>query len=271
MYAVIAESNNYKSYTTSKITFSVLRATITPSINMEGYVYAGEVSTPSVSGMIEQGAISYYYKKSLDGEGTEFVGIIGTSLDAGEYYIYAVISQTANYNGAVTEAKKFVVEKAQGSIAIDKTSGSIKCPNVDKVTITNKVGDGEIAIESNKGIVEISYSDPVVSLKALGIGEVVVTITLKEGTNYKGSYVNYTLNIEKGTLVLGSDYNVTGYNAQYDGKAHHIEVVCNIAGATISYSDKENGSYSNNVTDYQYTGFTEGEKTVYYKNKCSKL
>lgn len=265
MYAVIAESNNYKSYTTSKITFSVLRATITPSINMEGYVYAGEVSTPSVSGMIEQGAISYYYKKSLDGEGTEFVGIIGTSLDAGEYYIYAVISQTANYNSAVTEAKKFVVEKAQGSIAIDKTSGSIKYPNVDKVTITNKVGDGEIAIESNKGIVEISYSDPVVSLKALGIGEVVVTITLKEGTNYKGSYVNYTLNIEKGTLVLGSDYNVTGYNAQYDGKAHHIEVVCNIAGATISYSDKENGSYSNNVTDYQYTGFTEGEKTVYYK------
>ena len=265
MYAVIAESNNYKSYTTSKITFSVLRATITPSINMEGYVYAGEVSTPSVSGMIEQGAISYYYKKNLDGEGTEFVGIIGTSLDAGEYYIYAVISQTANYNSAVTEAKKFVIEKAKGSFAIDKTSGSIEYPNVDKVTITNKVGDGEIAIESNKGIVEISYSDPVVSLKSLGIGEVVVTITLKEGTNYKGSYVNYTLNIEKGTLVLGSDYNVTGYNAQYDGKAHHIEVVCNIAGATISYSDKENGSYSNNVTDHQYTGFTEGEKTVYYK------
>lgn len=265
MYAVIAESNNYKSVTTSKITFSVLRATITPSINMENYVYAGEVSAPSVSGMIEQGTISYYYKKSLDSEGTEFVGIIGTSLDAGEYYIYAVISQTANYNSAVTEAKKFVIEKAQGTFEIDKESGSIKYPNTDKVTIKNKVGDGEISVASNKAIVEISYSDPVVSLKALGIGEVLVTITLKEGTNYKGDYVEYTLSIEKGTLVLGSDYNVTGYNAQYDGLSHKIEVVCNIVGATISYSDTEKGSYSNNGDDYKYTNYTDGAKIVYYK------
>ncbi len=220
------------------------------------FVYDGKVKTVIIDNFNDT-----YMSQGGNASGT----------NAGEYIVTFALLDKANTcwnttNSSIEDQNlTWTISKAEGSIAIDKTSGSIEYPNVDKVTITNKVGDGEIAIESNKGIVEISYSDPVVSLKSLGIGEVVVTITLKEGTNYKGSYVNYTLNIEKGTLVLGSDYNVTGYNAQYDGKAHHIEVVCNIAGATISYSDKENGSYSNNVTDHQYTGFTEGEKTVYYK------
>ena len=78
---------------------------------MSGYTYGGTVSTPSVSGNSSSGTVTYYYSsENKNSGGTVWTG--STVLDAGDYYMYAVIAANGGYAACTTDAVKFTVSKA---------------------------------------------------------------------------------------------------------------------------------------------------------------
>ena len=57
-------------------------------------------------------AVYYYGTENAASGGTKWENMQPTTLDAGTYYMYAVIGETDNYREFTTAAVQFVVEKA---------------------------------------------------------------------------------------------------------------------------------------------------------------
>ena len=91
---------------------TVSKAAQSGAVRIAGYVYGGAPSTPSLAGKTGDGAVTYYYSTASGGSGTEWTNIQPTTLNAGAYYMYAVIGETANYSAFTTPAVEFKVEKA---------------------------------------------------------------------------------------------------------------------------------------------------------------
>ena len=86
---------------------------ITPTLNMKSYTYGEEKAIPSVDGNTGNGEVTYYYNTTgSTSEGTNWSTVTSsTSLDAGTYYMYAVINETGSYTGATTNVVEFKVNK----------------------------------------------------------------------------------------------------------------------------------------------------------------
>lgn len=114
-----------------------VRQSFTATASMSGYTYGGTVGTPSVSQNPGSSTVTYYY--TTDGKnsgGTEWKNINATTLNAGDYYIYAVIAASGDYLACTTEAVEFTVAKATQSaptaptVSGTSTSGSITVNSV---------------------------------------------------------------------------------------------------------------------------------------------
>lgn len=90
--------------------FEIYKAAQTATVSMADYTYGSTVSTPTISGEKETPNVTYYYHTTNSNSGgTEWSSITGTTLEAGTYYMYAVLEETANYKGFTTPAKEFKV------------------------------------------------------------------------------------------------------------------------------------------------------------------
>ena len=125
IYVVVTMTKtNYNMLTVRDATFSaVAKADITPTVDMTGYVYGETKSSPSISGNSGNGTVTYYYNTTnSNSNGTLWSTVTGsTSLNAGTYYMYAVVEETTDYNGATTATKSFTVYKGTlygGSVII---------------------------------------------------------------------------------------------------------------------------------------------------------
>ncbi len=99
-------------YTSAQETYclTITKADLSPTVNMNGYTYGGIVSTPSVSGNSGNGSVTYYYTTTnTNRDGTVWNGIDSIMLNAGTYYMYAVIDATTNYNSVTTTTQNFKV------------------------------------------------------------------------------------------------------------------------------------------------------------------
>ena len=69
-------------------------------VTMEGYVYDTNPSEPSVTENPGEATVTYYYNTENSNEnGTVWEN---PSLNAGDYYMYAVIDESDKYNGYTT-------------------------------------------------------------------------------------------------------------------------------------------------------------------------
>ncbi len=86
----------------------------TTAVTMSDYVYGATPGTPAlVDSYSPEGSVSYYYNTTnVATGGTKWENIAGTTLNSGEYYIYASIAASDNYNAFSTAAVKFTVSKA---------------------------------------------------------------------------------------------------------------------------------------------------------------
>ncbi len=102
------------------------KASISPVLNMENYVYGGVKSTPTIVGNIENGSVTYYVNSTNSVTGGQSWSEItdAYSLNAGKYYMYAVINTTTNYKSATTSTKEFTIQKGtmSGSVTIKGTT-----------------------------------------------------------------------------------------------------------------------------------------------------
>ncbi len=98
---------------TAITTESVKKLEVSVTLNMKSYTYGEEKAIPSVDGNTGNGEVTYYYNTTgSTSEGTNWSTVTSsTSLDAGTYYMYAVINETGSYTGATTNVVEFKVNK----------------------------------------------------------------------------------------------------------------------------------------------------------------
>lgn len=98
---------------TGTVTVQVNRAAQSAAVSMADYTYNDAPSMPSLTYKVGDGSAVYYYgTENAASGGTEWENMQPTTLDAGTYYMYAVIGETDNYREFTTAAVQFVVEKA---------------------------------------------------------------------------------------------------------------------------------------------------------------
>lgn len=237
--ATVADGTNY-TYSTKTASYDVTinRASINPSVVMNGYTYGGTVSTPSVTGNTENGTVTYYYsKQNSNTNGTEWKNIGSTTLNAGTYYMYATVAQTTNYNTATTDSVQFTVSKAAGSISfaaasVDKVYGNDPFTN----TLT-KTGDGTVTYSSNNtAVAEVDSNTGVVTIKQAG--NATITATVVDGTNYtyETESITYTLNVAKAPASIS--YAETEISMTY-GDAAFTNELTKSGDGTVTYSSSD--------------------------------
>lgn len=98
---------------TGTVAVQVNRAAQSAAVSMADYTYNDAPSMPSLTYQVGDGRAVYYYgTENAASGGTEWENMQPTTLDAGTYYMYAVIGETDNYREFTTAAVQFVVEKA---------------------------------------------------------------------------------------------------------------------------------------------------------------
>ena len=98
---------------TGTVTVQVNRAAQSAAVSMADYTYNDVPSVPSLTYQVGDGSAVYYYgTENAASGGTRWENVQPTTLDAGTYYMYAVIGETDNYREFTTAAVQFVVEKA---------------------------------------------------------------------------------------------------------------------------------------------------------------
>ena len=98
---------------TGTVAVQVNRAAQSAAVSMADYTYNDAPSAPSLTYQVGDGSAVYYYgTENAASGGTKWEDVQPTTLDAGTYYMYAVIGETDNYREFTTAAVQFVVEKA---------------------------------------------------------------------------------------------------------------------------------------------------------------
>lgn len=98
---------------TGTVAVQVNRAAQSAAVSMTGFTYNDAPRAPSLTYQVGDGSAVYYYgTENTASGGTKWENMQPTTLDAGTYYMYAVIGETDNYREFTTAAVQFVVEKA---------------------------------------------------------------------------------------------------------------------------------------------------------------
>ena len=98
---------------TGTVAVQVNRAAQSAAVSMADYTYNDAPSMPSLTYKVGDGSAVYYYgTENAASGGTKWEDVQPTTLDAGTYYMYAVIGETDNYKEFTTAAVRFVVKKA---------------------------------------------------------------------------------------------------------------------------------------------------------------
>lgn len=105
--AKMAAGTNYTSAESNVLAFTISRADIAPTVNIEGWEYKSTASVPSISGNTGNGTVTYKYKVKGAADSTYSVSV---PINAGDYTVKAEIAQTNNYN-ANSATKDFTISK----------------------------------------------------------------------------------------------------------------------------------------------------------------
>ncbi|MDR2047238.1 MAG: MBG domain-containing protein, partial [Clostridiales bacterium] len=232
--AAISETANYLGYETAATVFVIDKDTYTAEVVISNWVFGAPAVVATVSYNPEGGAVIYYYKNTF----TEFefdANFVPT--EAGDYSVYAVIAETDNYYGVMTEAANFEIEK-QGFYSETIITGWTYNDEPNAPSVSYNPEDGTVTYYY-KAAGEGEYSTVVPHLA----GEYSVYAVIASTDNYSGSVtVAVLFTIDKDTY--GTEISITGWVY----KAYNAEVNT----PRISYNPENGGIdyyYKNTVTD----------------------
>jgi hypothetical protein len=184
---LITGEGNYKGSLDAD--FTIDRAQLNLTINLEGWAYGDTPNEPSLEGNLGKGKITWEFK-AAGAEAYSAWSTLTTTTDAGTYMVKATVAETDNYEGGSKEAE-FVIAQldiSKAVITLDKEeltyNGEEQSVTVEKVM----VGDIEVAadyyeVSGNSGTEAGSYT-------------LTVTAKLKnsDGSDFKN---NFTSSAEK--------------------------------------------------------------------------
>ena len=189
--------------------------------------------------------------------GTYNLTSMPTYKDAGDYTVYYQVSASGytTKTGSVT----VTINKANNTLELNATSGTITYPKTGSFTVSKNTSSGTLSVaSSNTSIAIASISDKTVTVKPGTVsGSATITVTSAETTNYKKATATYTVTVKPGTL----DVTTSNYTGTYDGNSHAASVTAKTSGATVKYGTVS-GTY--NLTSMP-TYTNAGEYTVYYQ------
>lgn len=151
---------------TAWTTYQITKVSQEATASMSDYTYGETVAVPGITGTMEDPKVTYYYKTDSNSDGTEWKNITETSLPAGEYYLYAVLGDTADYLESTTATVKFRVLPRTAEILWGEGSFSYNGrEQAPTATVKNLVGDDKCTVtvsgarkDTNKKTGEESYT-----------------------------------------------------------------------------------------------------------------
>ena len=265
-------------------TFTIARASITPTVSMEGWTYNESVKTPTVTGNSGRGEVTYTYYTNAECT----TGATQTKpTDAGTYWVKAAVAQTANYEAGTTEAASFTIAKAAAPIGItgevtlyhkDGTAGTLSASaltgtpaagwtDVKFDSVTGMTGDSVLSAQPTVTNGELSY----IPTGTAGTGKTSKVTAMVSSRNYQDAPVEIsfkTVDISIDWDAIGSN-NITLKSAPvYGDKNSNILTVKNAsytARTTVDVhgklSVKDAGSYPNAGAATVTLVFTPDENT----------
>ncbi len=169
--AVLANYKLPEAYTTS---FSIVKASISPSVSITGWTYGGTANTPSVAADSNPGSGDVTYEYSVKGKDS-WSDTVPT--DAGEYTVKATVAETTNYKEGTGTADFSIAPKSIEGAAVVlgpglKANGKEQEQAVESVSLAGgtKLTASDFTVEGNKATKAGSY-----------------TLTVKGCGNYGGS------------------------------------------------------------------------------------
>ena len=178
MYAELAATDGYNAYTTDPVPFTVNPADNTGTVSMSNYTY-GAARNPEISGYKDNPVITYYYNTTNSNQGgTQWSQDAGGSLNAGTYYMYAVLAATDCYNEYTTAPVEFTVnpivyDAGSSSDAIDL---EVVPDNLGALDGTNGPTDLAAFLEDYQ---KTHMNPPYIRLKLKADGNYIITRSLK--------------------------------------------------------------------------------------------
>ncbi len=222
--AHLAADSTYAAADSPTKNFDITKANSSISITSGDKTYDGIAYSATSSHSGSSGSITYTYYDGPGGTGS----VIAAPTNAGSYSVIATLAADSNYNGAVSAADDFTINKANSSISVtsgDKTydgaaysatsshsgsSGSITYTYYDGPNGTGSV----IAAPTNAG----SYS---------------VVASLAADTNYNSAVSaadNFTIN------KAASSITVTSGDKDYDGLPYSPTVSSSGSSGAVTYT-----------------------------------
>ena len=241
-YKANDKSNFYdaddKTFTITKVNKS---STFTTSVEMSDYQYGGTLPTPKLSYNPENATVKFYYNTSNSTSGgTEWKNMTSTKLNAGTYYMYAIISASTNFNSYTTPAVSFKVNK-----------GYAKSPSIEDSVRPYDMGEHNIRVMGTPTGGQLYYSTDGTNwstqhIYRRDVGTTTVYYYTKGSANYYDSEVS-SAKIVISPGIHDFEISVSPATSTYDSTPKKPTVTVQSGSGTLTEGVDYTCTYQNNV------------------------
>lgn len=239
-------------------------------VSVDGLVYDGTAKALVSPGKATGGTVLYALGTSA-GATELYSESVPLRTDAGTYYIWYKVKGDNDHKDLAPRCVTAIIAKrditVNGIKAMDKHyDGDEKAVlNFKEAVLNGKVGSDELTVTATGLFSDATPGDKkTVLITGLKLGG-------KDAKNYKLAANGQQTSAV--ATIAANDLNIvaTDYNGEYDGQSHSIFAYSELSGVKITYSETENGTYSEKSPEYTEPGHyivyfkaeKEGEDPVY--------
>ena len=239
--ATVKLKGNYSG--TGVATFTIDRATLNLTINLDGWTYLDTPNEPSLDGNLEEGDITWEYK-AAGAEAYSAWSALTKTTDAGTYMVRATVAETVNYEGGSKEAEFVIDQYDLGNATVTLDYDELIYNGKDQTVNVMKVMDGDIEVDPS--YYEVSGNTGTQA----GNYTLIVTAKTKDGSgnelknNFKNTFTA-TFTIKNHRTVTKDELGLSEDQPQ----------------ATY-YSNTEDLDVPDGVVAYIITGVSDGKVTT---------
>ena len=236
---LISTNKNFSTTSTKSTTFTINKATISPKVTFEGWIYGTTANTPSVSGNTGNGEVTYAYKLQNEAE-SAFAAALPTN--AGTYTIKASIAATTNYEAAV-DSTHFTISKANITPTVTLEGWTFGA-TVKTPSISGNTGNGNVTYEYKLQNAEDSKYSTEIPNEA---GYYTIKATIAATANYEAAVDSTHFTISKANIAP----TVTLEGWTFGATAKTPSISGNTGNGSVSYEYKlqnaEDSKYSTEI------------------------
>ena len=254
IYYKVVGNDEYYDVAEQSITSTIAKANISPTVSMGGWTYGSNATSPSVSGNLGNGAITYTYKASGSSSYSST-----KPTNAGTHTVRAVIAQTSNYNGKTVEST-YTVNKANATLTAPSAKTNLAYTGGAQALInTGSASGGQLQYKLDGG----SYSTSIPAGTTPGTYKVYYKVV---GDSNHNDIAEASINVSIAKATIQNVQVAQSGTLTYTGSSQIANVTTSQIAkgnqeVTYTYSQSQNGTYTTSVPSF----LDVGNHTVYFK------